>query len=205
AVLALLVLPSDPRRMYVVDEAAAELVCDGPVCVAKTHQDRLTDLAGPGKEALRLLHSALGERAPVSVRENTAVLPEGTTPRWSAETVLLDFDDDIVAAAKGEELTRSLIAEGMVPDCTPVGWTSVGGDLYAQTIAASWVLGDFKPLPGTLSEKLRREVDAETRAVWRELKALAPAEQHRRINAARAAAHSCEGDAFDALNGGKSR
>ena len=37
AAIALLVLPSDPRRMYVVDEAAAELVCDGPVCVTKTH------------------------------------------------------------------------------------------------------------------------------------------------------------------------
>ena len=77
--------------MYVIDEAAAELVCDGPVCVTKTHQARLSDLAGPGKKALRLLHDALGSQAPVSVRENTAVLPEGSTPRWSRETVLFDW------------------------------------------------------------------------------------------------------------------
>ncbi|MBA2806331.1 hypothetical protein E0500_002355 [Streptomyces sp. KM273126] len=205
AALALLVLPSDPRRMYVVDKAAAELVCDGPVCVTRTHQARLADLAGPGKEALRLLHGALGGQAPVSVRENTAVLPDGSTPQWSRETVLLDFDDDIVAAAKGEELTRSLIAKGMVPGCTPVGWASVGGDLYAQTVAAAWVLGDLKALPGTLPASLRREVDAETRPVWKELKALPRAEQLSRINAMRAAALSCEGDAFEALNGGASR
>ncbi|MPY52867.1 hypothetical protein [Streptomyces acidicola] len=205
AALALLVLPSDPRRMYVVDKAAAELVCDGPVCVTRTHQARLADLAGPGKEALRLLHGALGGQAPVSVRENTALLPDGSTPQWSRETVLLDFDDDIVAAAKGEELTRALIAKGMVPGCTPVGWAGVGGDLYAQTVAAAWVLGDLKALPGTLPASLRREVDAETRPVWKELKALPRAEQHSRINAMRAAALSCEGDAFEALNGGASR
>ncbi|MFF1649935.1 hypothetical protein [Streptomyces sp. NPDC058240] len=205
AVIALLVLPSDPRRIYVVDEAAAELVCDGPVCVTKTQQARLADLAGPGKEALRLLRGALGSQAPVSVRENTAVLPEGSTPQWSRKTVLFDFDDDIIAAAKGEDLTRALIAQGMVPGCSPVGWSSFGGDEFAQTVAVGWVLGDLRPLPGTLPANLRREVDAKTRPVWKELKALPRAEQLSRINAMRAAALSCKGDAFDALNDGASR
>ncbi|MFD8216860.1 hypothetical protein ACFV2U_24720 [Streptomyces sp. NPDC059697] len=205
AVVALLVLPSDPRRIYVVDEAAAELVCDGPVCVTKTQQARLADLAGPGKEALRRLRGALGSQAPVSVRENATVLPEGSTPRWSRTTVLFDFDDDIIAAAKGEELTWALIAKGMVPGCSPVGWSSFGDDEFAQTVAVGWVLGDLRPLPGTLSASLRREADAETRPVWKELKALPRAEQLSRIKAMRAAALSCKGDAFDALKGGASR
>ncbi|MEU1458219.1 hypothetical protein [Streptomyces avermitilis] len=204
AVIALLVLPSDPRRMYVLDETAAELVCDGPVCVTKTQQARLADLAGPGKEALRLLHGALGSQAPVSVRENTAVRPEGSTPKWSRKTVLFDFDDDIIAAAKGEELTRALIADGMAPGCSPVGWSSFGGDEFAQTVAVGWVLGDLRPLPGTPAS-LRREVNAKTRPVWKELKALPRAEQRSRINAMRTAALSCKGDAFDALKGGASR
>ncbi|MGW1727475.1 hypothetical protein ACWCQK_31730 [Streptomyces sp. NPDC002306] len=205
AVIALLVLPSDPHRMYVVDQAAAEPVCDGPVCVTKTQQARLADLAGPGKEALRLLHGALGSQAPVAVRENTAVLPQGSTPKWSRTTVLFDFDDDLIAAAKGDELTWALIAKGMVPGCAPVGWTSFGGDQYAQTVAVGWVLGGLKPLPGTWSASMRREVDAETRPVWKKLEALPPAEQLSRINAMRAAALSCEGDAFEALKGGASR
>ncbi|MFF2511847.1 hypothetical protein [Streptomyces sp. NPDC058086] len=204
AVIALLVLPSDPRRIYVVDEAAAELVCDGPVCVTKTQQARLADLAGPGKEALRRLHGALGSQAPVSVRENATVLPEGSTPQWSRKTVLFDFDDDIIAAAKGEELTWALIAKGMVPGCSPVGWSSFGDDEFAQTVAVGWVLGDLRPLPGTLSASLRREVDAETRPVWKELKALPWSEQLSRIKAMRAAALSCKGDAFAALKGGAS-
>ncbi len=205
AVIALLVLPSDPRRMYVVDETAAELVCDGPVCVTKAHQARLADLAGPGEEALRLLHGALGGQAPVSVRENTAVLPEGSTPQWSRETVLFDFDDEIIAAAKGEKLTWALIAKGMVPGCTAVGWSGFGYDEYAQTVAAGWVLGDLRPLPGMESAGVRREVDAAARPVWKELKALPRAEQLSRINAMRAAALSCEGDPFDVLSGGASR
>ncbi|WP_053852699.1 hypothetical protein [Streptomyces sp. NRRL B-24085] len=204
AAIALLVLPSDPRRMYVVDEAAAQLVCEGPVCVSRTQQARLADLASPGKEALRLLHGALGDQAPVSVRENTAVLPEGSTPQWSRATVLLDFDDDIVAAAKGRELTRALIAKGLVPGCTPVGWSGFGGDEYAQTIAAGWVLGNLKPLDGT-PDNMRREVESETRPVWRKLTALPRSEQLTRIKAMRAAALSCEGDPFEVLSGGASR
>lgn len=204
AAIALPVLPADARRMYVVDPAAAELVCDGPVCVTKTQRTRLADLAGPGKEALRLLHGALGDQAPVSVRENTAVLPEGSTPQWSRKTVLLDFDDDSVAAAKGKELTRALIAKGMVPGCTPVGWSGFGGDQYAQTVAVGWVLGDLEPLPGTPAS-MRREAESETRPVWKRLKALPRSEQLSRINAMRAAALSCEGDPFKVLSGGASR
>ncbi|GAA2281057.1 hypothetical protein GCM10010145_60830 [Streptomyces ruber] len=207
AAIALLVLPSDPRRMYVVDETAAELVCDGPVCVARTHEARLAGLAGPGKEALRLLRGALGDRAPVSVRENTAVLPEGTTPRWSRETVLFGFDDGIVAAAAtDEELTRALIAKALVPGCTPVGWSGYGGDEYAQPVAAGWVLGTFRPLPGNgESASWRREADARSRPVWEQLMALPRSEQLPRIDAMRAAALSCEGDPFDELSGGASR
>ncbi|MEW2401443.1 hypothetical protein [Streptomyces sp. NPDC046862] len=205
AAIALLVLPSDPRRMYVVDEAAAEPVCDGPVCVTRTQEGRLTDLAGPGKEALRLLHGALGGQAPVSVRENAAVQPEGSMPRWSRKTVLLDFDDDLVAAAKGEKLTWALIAKGMVPGCSPVGWSGTGAEDVAQSVAAAWVLGDFRSLPSAQSPNIRREIDTQARAEWKKFRALPRDKQLARINAMRTAAFSCKGDALDALTGGASR
>lgn len=205
AVIALLVLPSDPRRMYVVDTAAAEPVCDGPVCVTKMHEPRLAVLADPGKEALRLLRDALGGRAPVSIRENTAVLPDGTMPQWSRTTVLIDFDDDLIDAAKGEELSWALIAHGMVPDCTPVGWSSFGGEDIARSVAVGWVLGDLKSLPDNGPAGLRQEIDTEARKVWKDLRALPRAEQLSRISAMRAAALSCEGDALGALTGGASR
>jgi hypothetical protein len=203
AVIALLVLPTDPRRMYVVDEAAAESVCDGPVCVTRTQQARLADLADPGRKALRLMQGSLGSQAPASIRENVTVVPEGSTPQWSRETVLLDFDDDI-AAAKGEELTRALIAKGMVPECAPVGWQMFDPhEAAAQSIAAGWVLGAVKPLdsPSLASS----DVTALVRPAWKKLKALPRAEQLSRINALHTAALSCEDDPFEALSGGASR
>lgn len=202
--LALLVLPTDPRRMYVVDGAAAEQVCDGQVCVSATQRDRLADLAGPGRRALRLLDGALGAGAPRSVREDTAVLPEGATPRWSPETVRVDFDDPVVAEARGAQLTRSLVAVAMVPGCSPVGWSGTTGDLAARTVAAGWVLGSLEPLPGTTG-MLRADTEELARPVWQKLRALPRAEQFERIVAARAAATSCEGDAWGVLSGGASR
>ncbi|MDQ1041218.1 hypothetical protein QFZ75_007634 [Streptomyces sp. V3I8] len=80
-----------------------------------------------------------------------------------------------------------------------------GNDDFAQAVAVGWVLGDLEPLPGTGSAGARREVDAEARPVWRELRALLRAEQLARIGAMRASALSCEGDAFEALKGGGSR
>ncbi|MEV1069366.1 hypothetical protein [Streptomyces sp. NPDC050263] len=203
AVIALLVLPADPDRIYVVDKAAAAPVCDGPVCVTRTQRARLPDLAGPGKKALRLLHDALGGQAPVSVQENAAVLPEGSTPKWSRMTVLFDFDDDIIAAAKGDDLTRALVAKAMVPGCFPVGWSGTGTDDAAQSVAAGWVLGDLEP-PDNISEASRGQMDL-ARPVWKKLKALPPAEQLSRINAMRAAALSCEGDPLTVLDGGASQ
>ncbi|MFE4537557.1 hypothetical protein ACFRKB_21115 [Streptomyces scopuliridis] len=83
--------------------------------------------------SIRKAPRAVDSQAPVSVRENATVLPEGSTPEWSRKTVL-----------------------------------------------------------------------AETRPVWKKLKVLPRAEQLSPINAMRAAALSCEGDAFDALKGGVS-
>ncbi|MFJ8935113.1 hypothetical protein ACIRL0_05270 [Streptomyces sp. NPDC102365] len=202
-VAALLVLPSDPARMYVVDKAAAEPVCAGPVCVTTTQRARLDGLAGPGKEALRLLHTALGDRAPVSVRENAAVLPWGSTPRWSRESVLFEFDDAMISGVTGEKLTRALIAQAMVPMCVPTGWSGTAADPAAQSVAVAWVTGDLEPLAGTGFSAA--EQTAAARPVWQDLKALPQDEQLARISAMRTTALSCEGDPLAALKGGASR
>ncbi|MBQ0850872.1 hypothetical protein J8N05_22170 [Streptomyces sp. BH-SS-21] len=203
AVVALLVLPSDPGRMYVVDKAAAELVCDGPVCVTTTQRARLDDVAGPGKKALRLLHAALGDRAPVSVRENAAVPPQGSTPRWSRESVLFDFDDDMITGVRGEELTRALIAQAVVPMCVPVGWGGTAADPATQSVAVAWVTGDLQPLAGNGYSAAAQTAAA--RPVWKELKALPQDEQLSRIGAMRTTALSCEGEPLAALKGEASK
>ncbi len=189
AALAVLVLPTDPDRMYVVDRAAARPVCDGPVCVTRTHEDRLAGLAGPGKEALSLLRTALGEKAPDAVRENTTFLPHGSTPRRRQDTVLVDFDD--AALAGGGNLTRALVGKGLVPGCTPVGWQGIGEEDIARTVAVAWVLGTLDPAAGP-----------EARTAWQDLTARPRAQQLARVDAMRTAAHTCRGEPFDVLKGG---
>ncbi|MER5971529.1 hypothetical protein ABT112_17660 [Streptomyces sp. NPDC002055] len=205
AAIALLVLPADARRTYVVDKAAAAMVCDGPVCVAKTHQARLADIAGPGKKALRLLRDALGDRAPVSIRESTALRAQGATPERSRTAVLVDFDDGIVADAEGERLTRALVALGMAPTCAPRSDREGGmpDEIAAQGVAAGWVLGGLEPLRGT--EHRVRDQLALARPVWKELRALPRAEQQSRITAMHAAAVTCEDHPLQVLAEGGSR
>ncbi len=127
--------------------------------------------------------------------------PWGSTPKWSRTTVLFTFDDDVVAAATTpEELTSALLAEGMVPGCSPVGWSGFGDDQYAQSVAVGWILGRLQPLPGTPAT-VRDEVEAKSRPVWEKLKALPWSGQLARINAMRGAALACKGDPFEAVSG----
>ncbi|MET9964743.1 hypothetical protein ABZZ80_02115 [Streptomyces sp. NPDC006356] len=205
AAIALLVLPSDPRRTYVVDEAAAAMVCDGPVCVTKAHQARLDDLAGPGRQALNLLHDALGGQAPASIRETTALRAQMAAPERPRDAVLVDFDDGTLATAQGEELTRALVAQGMAPICFARSDTESGtsGELAAQSVAAGWVLGDLKPLRGT-AHSSRDQLEL-AQPVWKELKELPRAEQLARIRAMHAAAVSCKGDPLHVLAGGETK
>ena len=127
------------------------------------------------------------------------------TPERSRETVLVDLDDGVIATAKGEELTRALLAQGMAPNCYPRSNSESGtlGEIAAQSVAAGWVLGDLKPFGGTVFSS-RDQLDL-ARPVWKKLKALPRAEQLSRISALHAAALSCKGDPLATLAGGASR
>ncbi|MGJ5826383.1 hypothetical protein [Streptomyces ossamyceticus] len=204
AAIALLVLPSDPRRTYVVDEAAAAQVCDGQVCVARVHEARLDGLAGPGRKALGLLHNALGDRAPTTIRETTT--PRGLIerPQRSRTAVLVDFDDDAFTRAGGEDLTRALVAQGIAPPCFARSQQESGtlGETAAQSVVAGWALGKLEPIRGTVHPA--EEQLATARPVFRELEGLRWSEQVARIRAAHAAAVTCEGDVLTVLQGGAS-
>ncbi|MEN8649985.1 hypothetical protein ABCR94_04850 [Streptomyces sp. 21So2-11] len=204
--IALLVLPANPRDTYVVDRAAAAQVCDGPVCVTTARRARLDDLAGPGREALRLLRGALGDRAPVTIHETTVLRAIGARPERSRDSVLIDFDDPMIDAAKGKQLARALVAQGLAPGCYPRSSIESGTleDTATQSIGAAWALGeDLRPIDGTMyGASYQADV---ARPVWKKLVALPQSEQRQRIRAMHAAAVSCSGDPLAALTGGASR
>ncbi|MET8699551.1 hypothetical protein ABZW10_11890 [Kitasatospora sp. NPDC004723] len=206
AALALPLLPADPRDTYVLDRAATTRVCDGPVCVTAAHRARLDELAGPGRDALGLLRGALGDRAPATVHETTTPRAIGDTPERPYEALLVDFDDAVIGAAGGPELTRALVGQGIAPLCSPRGDRESGTlpETVAQSIAAAWALGDEpRPLDGTMH---RAQDQAELAApAWRAFSALPPAEQRQRIVALHTAAVACTDDPLDVLAGGASR
>ncbi|MFF0739709.1 hypothetical protein ACFYVL_04835 [Streptomyces sp. NPDC004111] len=210
---ALLLLPSTPRDTYVVDRVAAQQVCEGPVCVTKAHEARLAELAGPGKEALRLLRGALGGRAPAAVHETTVPRASLGEAERSPGFLLVDFDDPAFGAARAaggdsareRELTRVLVGQGMAPLCRPRTGSESGTleETVAQGIGAAWVLGDLKPLAGTMHEaRFQTEL---ARPAWEKLTALPRAEQRGRMLALHTAALSCADRPLDALTGGGAR
>ncbi|MFJ5924507.1 hypothetical protein ACIQF6_18105 [Kitasatospora sp. NPDC092948] len=195
AALALAVLPGDPLRTYVTDSAAARPVCDGPVCVTALNRARLPELSARSAEALRVLDGVLGERAPRAVTEDSALRALGDLRQVSAGAVLVDFDEREFAGASGQDLTRALVAQGLVPTCR-ARTDREGGlveDAAVQSIAASWALGDsaLVPVETPSSNGYDRQVWEEARAVWPVFAALPPAEQRARITAVHEAALSC--------------
>ncbi|MFJ9948829.1 hypothetical protein [Kitasatospora sp. NPDC091207] len=210
AALALLVLPAQPRDTYVVDRAGAALVCDGPVCVTTANRHRLPALAPSGKEALRVLRDALGDKAPASVREDTSLRALGAHRRLSDDVLLVDFDETLMGDADGTRLTRVLVSQGLAPNCSGHNSREGGGlgDIAAQSLAASWALGDtrIEPLEPREADQYARTAWERADAAWEKLTALPPAEQRAWIAELRAAAISCApGDPFAALLGEAAR
>ncbi|MFC9173469.1 MULTISPECIES: hypothetical protein [Streptomyces] len=204
-VIALAVLPTDLRRMYVADGAAAELVCEGPVCVSRVQRQKLADLTGPAGTALSLLERKLGPGAPRTVRENTGSPTIGSPEAWSSDAVVFRFDDALFTGAHGERLTQAFVAQGLMPGCSvlPASWggSVVVDEAIAQYVTTRWVTGRPEPLPGALSTGQTGR--AET--VWRVFAALPPAEQRARVRTMREATHSCQGEPLAALEGGSAR
>ncbi|MGW1177578.1 hypothetical protein ACWD4P_28140 [Kitasatospora sp. NPDC002543] len=209
AAVALLILPAAARDAYVVDRAAAAPACDGPVCVTEASRSHLAELAPRGREALSVLHDVLGDRAPTSVREDTALRALGDPRALPADAVLVDFDEQLFIDASGEGLTRALVAQGLAPSCHARTAREGGGqdDVALQSIAVSWALGDpdLRPMAERAADEYSRRTWAAADAAWRELNGLAPAEQRSWIAELRTAALSCTARLREVPTGGAAR
>jgi hypothetical protein len=197
--IAVPVLPANTAEAWVSDPSATAMVCDGPVCVPRLLKSELARVAGPGKEALRLLGTL--PDAPAEVTALDRRLDYDQVPPRATGTVYVDLLDWPVRSAHGpNEMTRILLAGAGTPTC----YTLHGGnkafldELTARSITASWFLGQWEMLDGVW---LGEETKAEIVQKWESFRALPPDVQRTRVIAQRQAGLTCQGNQLDILLG----
>ncbi|WP_447004350.1 hypothetical protein ACRAKI_32755 [Saccharothrix isguenensis] len=197
-------LPATAEEAISPDPVAAELVCAEQLCLMRAHEHERAALAGPAREALRLL--AKLPSPPTSVREvvgtKTGVVQlEGRGPE-PTDAVWLDLDEFTYfrrVPPTPEQVTRYMLAGAGTRTCYgDLIPESVAREVAARTVMTSWLTGRLEPLP-LYRAWLGEEVDALAWKAWAELRALPEATQTARVQAAREVQAACSGDALTAL------
>ncbi|MET8847649.1 hypothetical protein [Amycolatopsis sp. NPDC004625] len=194
--IALPLFPAAPEAALTADSHAARKVCDGPVCVAALHRDRLAALNGPAREALAMLAKLPG--APTRVEEQVA--PDSVTepPRRDADVVYLDFQrNDKLLTADAAGLRAAVLSGAGVPSCERPSTASVS-DMGARMIAAAYFSGELTPLPEYTSRWFATRAAPIERA-WDQFRALPADVRFARIVALRQVLLTCHGEPLDTL------
>lgn len=189
-------LPLFPDQILVPDSHAARQVCDGPVCVAELHRDRLGALAGPAREALAMLAKLPG--APTRVEEQVAPDPVVEAPRRAPDVVYLDFQrNDGLLTADAAALRLAVLSGAGVPSCERPSAPSVS-DTGARMIAAAFFTGELKLLPESTGRWFRTQLGP-VEQVWEKFRALPADVRLARIAALRQVLLTCQGDPLGTL------
>ena len=193
--VALPLFPASPEDNYAPDKTAAALVCDGPVCVTRLHEDWLSTVAGPGKEALRRLEKL--PQHPTRVEESAE--PYRTTrvgPR-DPSRLLIQQDDYALRDKSGPGLAMAMLSGAGTLPCHALSYGGEKNDREdaARWVMAQWLLGSYTPPSSQRQPPLRPRTDS----AWAALKAAPEAEQTVRIAAARQAELTCTGDPLKIL------
>jgi hypothetical protein len=200
--VALPVLPATSAESKGVDPVAIEQVCDGPVCVTRMHEAELARIAGPAKEALRLLGTLPG--APAKVVELDRQLRPDEVPPRAADAVIADLTDwSLRLSTEVGDVKRALLAGAGTPSCFGYMGNPSMDEHTARTISAGWFLGELKPLK--FGGWVDKEYAAQTERAWATFRALQEGEQRTRIIALRQAGLTCQGNQLDILIGGGAR
>ncbi|OXM65235.1 hypothetical protein CF165_23105 [Amycolatopsis vastitatis] len=196
AAVALPLFPASSAEVLTTDSFAAGKVCDGPVCVAELHRERLAALAGPGREALAML--AKLPDPPTRIEEQTAATFTGDAPRRAPDVVYLDFQqEEKLLTADAADLRLELLAGGGVPSCDRFSVVSLP-DQAARMITAAYFTGELKMLPEHSGRWLKKDFGT-VEQLWNSFRTLPPQVRLDRVAAARRVLLSCQGDPLAAL------
>jgi len=194
--VALPLFPATQADLLTADTTAAELRCDGPICLSNLHADHLAALAEPGREALALLAKLPG--APTRIEERTAVTLVDQPPKRDAGVVYLNFQrDDALLTADAATLRLAVLAGAGAPSCDGWGRPSFP-DQAARMIMAAHFTGELKQLPEFGGRSFRDRLGTVEQA-WTTFRALPPDVRLAHVAAARQALLTCQGDPLQKL------
>jgi len=196
AVIAVPLFPAVAEEALTVDTFAARKVCDGPICVAALHQQRMAALAGPGREALAMLAKLPG--APTRIEEQVAPNSATERTRRDPDVVYLDFQrNDDLLTADASDLRLAVLSGVGVPSCNPPSTADLS-DTGGRMIGAAYFTGELKPLPEYTGRWFKTRSGPIEQA-WVTFRALPADVQFARVVALRQVLLTCQGDPLDTL------
>ncbi len=193
---AAIALPLFPAEAFTVDTVAARKVCDGPICLAELHRDRLAALAGPGREALAML--AKLPDAPTRIEERVAPSTRTEPTQRDPAVVYLDFQrNDELLTTDANGLRVAVLSGAGVPSCEWPTNASIS-DMGARMIAAAYFTGELRTLPEYAGKWFGPEASPVQQA-WSQFRTLPPEVQFARVAALRRTLLTCQGDPLETL------
>jgi hypothetical protein len=203
AAVAVPLMPSVSAQNFVFDPAAVALVCDdhgARVCVTKLHEDLLSALVAPAREALSEVSRAPG--GPTSVQELPEPQPLYTLQPVPAGVLPIDFDDFRLVDGKPvinpDQVLLNLIAGAGTRACAEPRYLDIR-EVAARTVAAAWAGGELVSIER--DPYFAAKIDPLAESAWKTFSALPASVQRDRIVAMRAAALLCKGDLLAILTG----
>ncbi|QFZ23302.1 hypothetical protein [Saccharothrix syringae] len=201
--VAVAVLPAGADGALSPDPVAAEVVCADGLCLTRVHEGERAALAGPAREALRLLGKL--PSPPVEVREVAGRAPTGAETRGAEAADVLWVHLDEVFYFGFSPLAPDLVVGALVAGA---GTRRCGGlpeeaglrEDTARWVMTAWVTGGFRK-PSEVSQWVPEGADERAVAAWGALRAVPVAEQAVRVQAAREAQAACSGDPLAVLVG----
>lgn len=188
--LALTILPSRISDILVTDSIAGELVCDGPVCLSRAHNNSLPAVAAVGREVLAKLAVLPGP--PTEVREDTSALAHLTVPPRNENTIYLRSQGSpSTLKLPPDQLRLEMFAGAGVASCSTPN-TASSAEAVVRYLTAGYFNGGLARLasdPHRWDNGHQRE---ELETAWQALRGQPAREQLDRVATARRMLLACE-------------
>ncbi len=188
--LAVSILPAKLSDLLVTDSIGGKLVCDGPVCVSRVHEESLPVAAAVGRDVLKKL-SVLPD-PPTEIREDTSPMAHVAASPPSGHVVRLNSQHHpSMLSMSPEQMRLELLAGAGVSPCTAPN-TVNSQEIAVRYLTAAYFTGELAQLASQPhiwgSSHMRPALEED----WRAFRGRSAQEQLNRVAKAREMLLACQ-------------